>query len=79
MIDPSLMPELPHHPEPHTMTWTEMEKRSIAAYGLQCYQLAMERAADLAYDAAIRYSQGYAVDFKAEFGIDTASPEEGTS
>jgi hypothetical protein len=68
VIDPSLMPR---HPEAQTMgrVWTEMEKRSIAAYGLQCYQLAMERAADLAYDAAIRYSQGYAVDFKAEFAL----------
>jgi hypothetical protein len=44
MIDPSLMPELP--PEPpngwYSAVYTD---KQMKAYGLQCYRLAMERAA----------------------------------
>ncbi len=30
-------PELPGHPEPHTMTWTALERERITEYGRECY------------------------------------------
>jgi hypothetical protein len=61
MIDPSLMPELPipawardHHGETEVFT-----KDDLSAYGLQCYQLAMERAAQVCEDVEEKPWYGY--------------------
>jgi hypothetical protein len=35
------LPPLPGHPEPHTYTWTDLEKRAIAAYGEACARAAL--------------------------------------
>jgi len=32
------LPELPDHPEPHSMTWTALETRAIEKYGQACYE-----------------------------------------
>lgn len=31
-------PEVPDHPEPRVMTWSEQERRAIHAYGQRCYE-----------------------------------------
>lgn len=31
-------PEVPCHPEPHTMTWSELERRALHRYGRECYE-----------------------------------------
>jgi hypothetical protein len=31
-------PDVPGHPEPHTMTWSEMELGALHLYGRECYE-----------------------------------------
>ena len=32
------LPKFPHHPEPHTYTWSELERKVIEAYGKDCFE-----------------------------------------
>lgn len=31
-------PDVPGHPEPHTMAWSELERRALHKYGRECYE-----------------------------------------
>lgn len=42
MPDTPVMPELPDHPEPQTMKWTNLELDAIKRYGADCYRLGLE-------------------------------------
>lgn len=47
------IPPLPIHPEPHSMTWNELEKDAMRAYARAAIKQHMERQAAPAVDMAI--------------------------
>jgi hypothetical protein len=49
---------LPHHPEPHSMTWTKLEIEAIRKYGQACARAASMRAAQVCREQANRFTKG---------------------
>lgn len=66
---PEGMPALPFHPEPHSMKWSKLEERAIAAYGLAYYQAGRAAGLEEAYNAMFDIRGDKVTRFNAQTAI----------
>lgn len=65
----SAVPDLPPHPEPHSHTWSELEKRAILAWGVAMVRAARNRALDDAYNVVFDVPGSRVVRFDVQTAI----------
>ena len=47
-------PDVPGHPEPRTMAWSELERRALHRYGLECYEAGLREQRRIEQQASHR-------------------------